>query len=56
MTEPAMIRIAGSNEKVLPSKIVVREAVDRTLQLYHIRDEFQKELQRSVPRNGSPSL
>ena len=55
MTEPAKIRVAGSNEKVLPSKIVVRDAVECTLQLYHIRDEFQKELQRSVPRNGRPS-
>lgn len=55
MTEPAMIRIAGGNEKVLPSKIVVRDAAECTLQLYNIRDEFQKELQRSVPRNGPPS-
>ena len=55
MTEPAKIRVAGSNEKVLPSKIVLRDAVECTLQLYHIRDEFQKELQRSVPRNGPPS-
>ncbi|MAI73101.1 MAG: hypothetical protein CMM01_19640 [Rhodopirellula sp.] len=55
MTEPALIRIAGGNEKVLPSKIVVREAVECTMQLYHIREEFQKELQRSVPRNGPPS-
>ena len=55
MTEAAKIRVAGSNEKVLPSKIVVRDAVECTLQLYHIRDEFQKELQRSVPRNGPPS-
>jgi len=55
MTEPAIIRIAGGNEKVLPSKIVVRDAAECTLQLYNIRDEFQKELQRSVPRNGPPS-
>jgi len=33
----------------------VREAVECTLQLYKIREEFQKELQRSVPRNGPPS-
>ena len=55
MTNPSVIRIAGGNEKVLPSKIVVREAVNHTLQLYHIREEFQKELQRSVPRNGPSS-
>ncbi|MAI33867.1 MAG: hypothetical protein CBE00_08165 [Planctomycetaceae bacterium TMED240] len=55
MAEPTMIRIAGGNEKVLPSKIVVRDAVECTMQLYHIRDEFLKELQRSVPRNGPAS-
>ena len=55
MTDPSIIRIAGSNEKVIPSKIVVREAFDPTLPLYHIRDEFQKDLQRSVARNGPSS-
>ncbi|MCH1440456.1 MAG: hypothetical protein L7W43_12415 [Rubripirellula sp.] len=55
MAEPTMIRIAGGNEKVLPSKIVVRDAVECTMQLYHIRNEFLKELQRSVPRNGPAS-
>lgn len=55
MTKPSVIRIAGSNEKLLPSKIVVRAAVGPTLQLYQIREEFQKELQSSIPRNGPPS-
>ncbi|MDE0863848.1 MAG: hypothetical protein OSA98_08670 [Rubripirellula sp.] len=55
MSDPSIIRVGGTNEKLIPSKIVVHEAFDRTLQLYHIRDEFQKELQRSVARNGLSS-
>ena len=55
MTDPSVIRIDGRNEKIIPSKIAIREPVDRSLQLYHIRDEFQKELQRSLPRNGPSS-
>ena len=52
MTEPATINVAGANEKVVPSKIVVREPFGRALPLYRVRDEFRQELQRTVHRDG----
>lgn len=50
MSEPAIIRVDGSNEKVVPSKIVVREAIGNALALYRVRAEFRQELQRMVAR------
>ncbi|MGI9474296.1 MAG: hypothetical protein ACR2NZ_22335, partial [Rubripirellula sp.] len=50
MTEPATIRVDGSTEKVVPSKIVVRDPIGNALPLYRIRDEFRQELQRIVAR------
>lgn len=55
MTESPKIRVAGANETLAPSKIVVREPFGETLPLYRVRDEFKKELQRQVPRSGPAS-
>jgi hypothetical protein len=52
-TELPSIRVAGADEKVVPAKIVAREAFGPTLSLYHIRDEFRQEAKRLLPRNGS---
>lgn len=49
------IRVAGVNEKLAASKIVVREPFGPTLSLYRIRDEFRQELQRQLPRSGPPA-
>ena len=46
------IRVAGAEEKVVPSKIVLREPLGSTLPVYRVRDEFRQELQRLVPRSG----
>ena len=53
-TDPCLVRVAARNDKLIPSKLAVREAIQHTLPLYQIRSEFQKDLQRSLPRN-SPS-
>jgi hypothetical protein len=52
MTDAPTITVAGANEKVVLSKIVVREPFGATLTIHHVRDEFRKELQRTVPRSG----
>lgn len=53
-TDPCLVRVAARDDKLIPSKLAVREAIQHTLPLYQIRSEFQKDLQRSLPRN-SPS-
>jgi hypothetical protein len=52
MTDAPTITVAGANEKVVLSKIIVREPFGATLTIHHVRDEFRKELQRTVPRSG----
>lgn len=52
MTEMPSITVAGAKEKIVPSKIIVREPCGPTLSVHHVRDEFRQELQRLVPRNG----
>ena len=52
MNEAATIRVGGSNERIVLSKIVVREPCGSTIPVYRVRDEFRQELQRLVPRSG----
>lgn len=47
------IRVAGTNEKMVPAKIIVREAIGPTLRLYRVRDEFRHELKKILPRDGT---
>lgn len=47
------IRVGGANEKMVPSKIIVRETVGPTLPLYRVRDEFRQELKKILPRDGT---
>ncbi len=52
VAERPTIRIAGSDETIVPAKIVVREPVGPAMPVYRVRDEFRQELQRLVSRNG----
>lgn len=52
MTDPPTITVAGSKEKIVLSKIVVREPCGPTLPVHRVRGEFRQELQTLVPRNG----
>ncbi len=52
MTDLPTIQVAGRNEKIVESKIVVREPVGNSLPLYRLREEFRQELQRIVTRSG----
>lgn len=44
------LTVAGRNEHLPQSQIIVRDAVGPSLPVYRIRDEFRQELQRHVPR------
>jgi hypothetical protein len=52
MLDLPMITVAGAQEKIVPSKIAVREPCGPTLSVHRVRDEFRQELQRLVPRSG----
>ncbi|WP_146462220.1 hypothetical protein [Rubripirellula tenax] len=47
------IRVGGANEKLVASKIIVREAIGPALPMYHVRDEFRQELKKVLPRGGT---
>jgi hypothetical protein len=53
-TSMPAIRVGGASEKLVPSKIIVREAVGPTLPLYRVRDEFRQDLKKILPRGGPP--
>ncbi len=51
--QPPSVRINGTNEQIMKPKIEAGEPRQPTLSLHRVRDEFVKDLQRLLPRNGS---
>ncbi len=50
---PLEVRVAGTKQVLPTAQITSRGPTGPTLEVYAVRDEFQQELQRMIPRSGA---